>query len=126
MLNQVNLIGNLGQDPELKYTSNDKPVCNFSLATSEHYNGENVTTWHRIIVWGKTAENCSQYLQKGSQVHVYGKIQYRDWEDKDSNKRTTTEIVAFKVLFLSKLDKSDDYEHDQRRQDKKEVDDLPF
>jgi single-strand DNA-binding protein len=105
-INKVILIGNLGRDPELRYTQNGQPVANFSLATSEQWtdknSGEKVekTEWHRIVVWGRTAEHCSQYLAKGRTVYIEGRLQTRDWEDKEGQKRSTTEINAQTVQFL--------------------------
>ncbi len=105
-VNKVILIGNLGRDPELRYTQSGQAVANFSLATTERFGGRDggeqreQTEWHRIVTWGKTAENCAQYLSKGRSVYVEGRIQTRDWEDKDGNKRSTTEIVAQRVQFL--------------------------
>jgi len=104
-LNRVTLIGNLGQDPEMRYTSTQIPVVNFSIATTEvrtdqSGNKTEQTSWHRIIVWNKQAENCQKYLAKGRSVMIEGRIQYRDWVDQQGNKRYSTEIVANKVLFL--------------------------
>jgi single-strand DNA-binding protein len=105
-VNKVILIGNLGRDPELRYTKNGQAVANFTLATTERFSpregGEarEQTEWHRIVTWGKTAENCAQYLSKGRSVYVEGRIQSREWEDKDGNKRSTTEVVAQRVQFL--------------------------
>lgn len=104
-VNKVILIGNLGRDPELRYTQSGQAVVNFSLATSENWtdkNGERVerTEWHRIIAWAKTAELCAQYLSKGRTVYVEGRLQTRDWEDKEGVKRQTTEITATTVQFL--------------------------
>ena len=106
-LNRVTLVGNLGQDPETRYTQNQMPVCNFSLATTDvktdaQGNKKEQTEWHRIIVWNKQAENVQKYLKKGSSALVEGKIQYRKWQDKDGKDRFTTEILAQKVLFLGK------------------------
>jgi len=103
-VNKVILIGRLGQDPELKYTPAGQAVTTFSLATSEMWNDKNGqrqerTEWHRIVVWGKTAENCSKYLGKGRQVFVEGRLQTRSW-DKDGQKHYTTEIIANTVQFL--------------------------
>ena len=99
MYNKAIIVGNLGRDPELRRTQNDKAVCNFSVATKE-YNGE--TEWHNIVTFGATAENCSKYLVKGSKVLVDGRIQTRSWEDDATGqKRYKTEIVAFTVQFLS-------------------------
>ena len=104
-VNKAILVGNLGRDPELRHTQNGQAVVNFTLATSENWtdkNGERVerTEWHRIVVWGKTGETCAQYLSKGRTVYVEGRIQTREWEDKDGNKRYTTEINAQTVNFI--------------------------
>ncbi|MCA9501464.1 MAG: single-stranded DNA-binding protein [Spirochaetaceae bacterium] len=104
-VNKAILVGNLGRDPELRQTPNGQSVCNFTLATSETWtdrNGERVerTEWHRIVAWGKTGEMCAQYLSKGRTVYVEGRIQTREWEDKDGNKRYTTEINANTVNFI--------------------------
>jgi single-strand DNA-binding protein len=105
-INKVILIGNLGRDPEIRYTAQGgTAVANFTLATSESFTTregkrEDRTEWHRIVVWGKTAELCTQYLAKGRQVYIEGRIQTREWEDKDGQKRRTTEVVAQTVQFL--------------------------
>ncbi len=105
-VNKVTLIGRLGTDPELRYTPSGAAVCNFSLATSENWtdkaSGQRTekTEWHRIVVWGKQAELCNQYLSKGRQVYMEGKLQTRQWEDKDGNKRYTTEVTCNQVQFL--------------------------
>jgi single-strand DNA-binding protein len=104
-VNKAILIGNLGSDPELRYTQNGQGVATFNIATSENWTdkaGERQerTEWHRIVAWGKTGELCAQYLSKGRTVYIEGRIQTRDWEDKDGNKRYTTEIVANTVQFL--------------------------
>ncbi|MCS5618785.1 MAG: single-stranded DNA-binding protein [Myxococcota bacterium] len=104
-INKAILIGNLGRDPELRYTQNGQAVVNFSLATSENWmdkGGERQerTEWHRIVAWGKTGELCAQYLSKGRTVYIEGRIQTRDWEDKEGMKRQTTEINATTVQFL--------------------------
>jgi single-strand DNA-binding protein len=104
-VNKAILVGNLGRDPELRQTPNGQSVCNFTLATSENWtdkSGERVerTEWHRIVVWGRTAEMCNQYLSKGRTVYIEGRIQTREWEDKDGNKRYTTEINANTVNFI--------------------------
>jgi single-strand DNA-binding protein len=104
-VNKAILVGNLGRDPELRTTPNGQSVVNFTLATSETWtdkSGERVerTEWHRIVVWGKTAETCNQYLSKGRTVYIEGRIQTREWEDKDGNKRYTTEINASTVNFI--------------------------
>ena len=104
-INKAILIGNLGRDPELRYTQNGQAVVNFSLATSENWmdkGGERQerTEWHRIVAWGKTGELCAQYLSKGRTVYIEGRIQTRDWEDKEGMKRQATEINATTVQFL--------------------------
>ncbi len=104
-VNKAILIGNLGRDPELRYTQSGQAVVNFSIATSENWtdkNGERQerTEWHRIVVWGKTGENCARFLSKGRTVYVEGRIQTREWEDREGQKRTTTEINAQTVTFL--------------------------
>lgn len=105
-VNKVILLGRLGQDPEYKVTPSGAAVCNFSLATSETWNDKNSgqkqekTEWHRVVVWGKLAEICNQYLSKGSQAFVEGRLQTRSWEDKDGNKKYTTEINATTVQFV--------------------------
>jgi single-strand DNA-binding protein len=104
-VNKVIVIGNLGKDPELRYTPGGQAVCDLSVATTDQWTdkgGERKeqTEWHRVVVWGKQAENCSQYLTKGRQVYVEGRLRTRQWDDKDGNKRYTTEIVAQTVQFL--------------------------
>jgi single-strand DNA-binding protein len=105
-LNKILLIGNLGHDPELKFTPNGSAVCNFSIATSENWkdkegNKKIDTQWHRITVWGKSAESCGEYLKKGSSVCVEGKIKTRSYEDKQGVKKYVTDIIADHVTFLS-------------------------
>jgi single-strand DNA-binding protein len=104
-VNKVILIGNLGADPELRYTSGGSAVADLRLATTRKYTTKDGTSqedtqWHRIVVWGKQAENCKEYLSKGRQVYVEGRLQTRQWEDRDGNKRYTTEVVAVQVQFL--------------------------
>jgi single-strand DNA-binding protein len=107
-LNKVLLIGRLGQKPELRYIQEGNPVCHFTLATNER--GTNPTSkqttdrteWHRIVVWGKLAEFCDKYLTQGKQVLIEGKLRTRQWQDKQGNKRSTTEIVAWSIVMLGK------------------------
>lgn len=104
-VNRVILLGRLGNSPELKYTNSGTAVCNFSLATSESYKKkdgtkEEKTEWSKIVVWGKVAENVNKYLSKGSLVFVEGKLETRAWEDKNGQKRYTTEIVASRIDFV--------------------------
>ena len=105
MVNKVILIGNLGADPELRYTSGGTPVADLRLATSRKWTDkggqqQEDTQWHRVVVWSKQAETCKEYLSKGRQVYVEGRLQTRQWEDRDGNKRWTTEVVAENVRFL--------------------------
>lgn len=104
-VNKVLLIGRLGNNPEIRYTNTGTAVANFNLATSENWNDKNGqrqerTEWHRVVVWGKLAELCEKYLSKGRQCFVEGRLQTRSWDDKDGNKRYTTEIVASTIQFL--------------------------
>ena len=104
-VNKVILVGRLGRDPETRYTSSGQAVCNFSLATDETYkdrNGERQkrTEWHKIVVWGKQAEIAQQYLKKGSLVYVEGRIQSRQWDDREGQKRTSHDIVANNFRML--------------------------
>jgi len=105
-VNKVIIVGNLGSDPELRYTADGRGVVTMRIATNERFtdrdgNPRERTEWHRIVVWGKQAENCNQYLSKGRQVYVEGRLQTREWEDRDGNRRFTTEVVADRVVFLS-------------------------
>ena len=106
-VNKVLLIGRLGRDPELKYTPDGVPVATFSIATSEEWKDKNTgekqerTEWHRIVAWRRLGEICGEYLRKGSQVYIEGRLQTRSWDDQDGNKRYMTEIIAFKMQMLS-------------------------
>jgi single-strand DNA-binding protein len=104
-LNKTFIIGRLGQDPELRYTPNQTAVVTLNVATSETWNRDGQkheqTEWHRIVVWSRQAENCAKYLSKGSSVFVEGKLQTRNWEDKNGQKKYTTEIIASSVQFMS-------------------------
>lgn len=107
MLNKVMIIGRLGRDPELRYTQTGSPVCSLNIATDESYtdrDGNKVdrTEWHRVSVFQKAAENCAQYLAKGSLVFVEGSLQTRKWQDQQGQDRYTTEIKAQRVQFLDK------------------------
>ena len=106
-INKVTLIGNLGQDPELRYTGNGTPVCTLRLATTDVYKdkeGQLVekTEWHSVVAWSRLAEICGQYLRKGSKVYFDGSLQTRSWEGKDGNVRYTTEIRAKNMLMLDR------------------------
>lgn len=103
-MNKVLLVGNLGKDSEVRFTSTGRAVCTFSLATSEQWKTDTGqqerTEWHNIVVWGKSAENCGHYLRKGRQVYVEGAIRSRSYDAKDGTKRHVTEIVTQRVQFL--------------------------
>ena len=104
-VNKVILVGNLGSDPELKYTPSNRPVCHLSIATNEVWKDKSgqkqeKTEWHRVNVWGESAENCSKFLTKGRMVYVEGRLQTRSWDDKDGKKRYSTDVVAERVVFL--------------------------
>ena len=104
-VNKVILIGNLGSDPELKYTPSGAAVTNFNVATNEIWNDKDGnkqerTEWHRVVLWRKLAEIAGEYLKKGSKVYLEGRLQTRSWEDKDGVKRYTTEVVADNMTML--------------------------
>ena len=106
MINKVILIGNLGADPEIRYTQNGAPVATFRIATTERWKGQDgqmqeQTEWHQIVAWRRLAEICGEYLSKGSRVYIEGKLQTRKWQDQNGNDRYTTEIVAREMKMLS-------------------------
>lgn len=137
-MNKVILLGNLGQDPELKYLPNGNGVANLSLATSESWTDKNgqkqeKVEWHRIIVFGKMAEVCAQYLSKGSTILVEGKLQTRNWEDKQTQKKMyITEIIANNVQFVGGKPKQSQNNQQQQQQQNNQPpqnfanDDIPF
>ncbi len=116
MVNKVILVGRLGRDPEMRYTASGMPVTNFSVATDEVWGGrdggekQTRTEWHNIVAWSRLAEICGQYLQKGKLVYIEGRLQTREWEDRDGNKRRTTEVVASDMKMLSSRSESNDRE----------------
>ena len=137
-VNKALIIGNLGQDPEIKYTQSGSPVANLSVATSERWKDKNTgeqkeqTEWHRVVVFGRLAEIAEQYLKKGSKVFIEGKIQTRDWEDAEGNKKYTTEVVAREMTMLdsrastdSSASSSDNSAKDTAKDDNPE-EDIPF
>ena len=105
-VNKAIILGNLGSDPDIKYTKAGSPVANLSIATSERWKDKETgeqkeqTEWHRVVVFGRLAEIAEQFLKKGSKVFIEGKIQTRDWEDADGNKKYTTEVVAREMTML--------------------------
>jgi single-strand DNA-binding protein len=139
-VNKVILVGNLGGDPEIRYTPNGTAVANFRIATTERFSNKNGekesrTEWHRIVAWGRLAEICNEYLKKGKQVYVEGRIQTRQWEDKDGNKRSSTEIVANNMVMLGRAGDAGDVAAQEFQADEeatqeapagKQEDDLPF
>ena len=131
-LNKVLLMGNLGADPELRFTGAGGAVCNFRIATSEVWKDKGTgerqerTEWHRIVVWGKQAENCGEYLKKGRPVLIEGRIQTREWTDNDNVKRYTTEIVADRVTFFPKPKADGQPGTDRDDTPPVQDDDIPF
>lgn len=133
-INKAIIVGRLGQDPEMRYTPDGTACANFSVATSEEWKDKQTgekkerVEWHRVVAWRRLAEICGEYLTKGKQVYIEGRIQTRDWTDKDGNKRYTTEIIANQMQMLGDRGSSD---QNQRRQDgpppaTPPEDDIPF
>jgi len=131
-VNKAILIGNLGKDPELRYTPNSKAVATFSLATTEKWKdkdgqAQEKTEWHNIVAWGKQAEFCKEYLKKGGSVYVEGRIQHRTYDDKDGNKKYITEIVARSVQMLGRKGEAKEEPVSQDLESSAaEEEDLPF
>ncbi|MEZ4652361.1 MAG: single-stranded DNA-binding protein [Candidatus Eisenbacteria bacterium] len=109
-LNKVMLIGNLGSDPEMRHTPSGQAVATFRLATNEQFGGrdggerQERTEWHRVVAWGRLAEICNEYLRKGRQVYIEGRIQTRNWQDQQGNQKYMTEIVAQSMMMLGGRD----------------------
>ncbi|HEV3061611.1 MAG TPA: single-stranded DNA-binding protein [Vicinamibacterales bacterium] len=104
-VNKVILVGNLGRDAELRYTPGGAAVATINMATTEVWNDkggqrQEKTEWHRVVLWGKSAESLTEYLTKGKQIYVEGRLQTRQWDDKDGNKRYTTEIRGDRIVLL--------------------------
>ena len=132
-LNKVMLIGNLGRDPEMRYTPSGRPVTTYSVASSRSWktaDGEtrSETEWFNIVAWGSLAEICNQYLQKGQQVYIEGRLQTRRWEDDEGNKRSTTEVVAREMIMLGdrRERQEDDQDEDGGTYGDEEGDEFPF
>lgn len=137
-VNKVILIGNLGKDPDLRYTPGGKAVASFSLATSERWTNQEgqkqeSTTWHNIVAWGKQAEVMKEYLSKGRQVYIEGRIQNRSYDDKEGNKKYISEVVVQNFTFLGSRDSgsrpssnSAPEESPQQSVPDSPEDDLPF
>jgi len=129
-LNKVLLIGRLGRDPEMRYTPSGRPVTTFSLATTRSWTtheGERrtETEWFNIVAWGNLAEICKQYLHKGQQVYIEGRLQTRHWEDSEGNKRTSTEIVAQEMIMLGD-GRSSRHKHGKSASTEEAEDEFPF
>lgn len=112
--NKIIIVGYLGRDPELRYTPQGDAVCSFTVATTEKTKAEEHTTWFRVTVWRRQAENVHQYLSKGKQVYVEGRLRQASYEDREGNNRTTLEVTASDIQFLSPKG-SDDYEAEPQR-----------
>jgi len=117
--NKIIIVGNLGRDPELRYTPQGNAVCNFSLATNEKKRDkagetQDVTTWFRVTLWGKQAENASKYLTKGSPIYVEGRLRVEEWTDRDGNNRHTLEVQGTEMQFIgSGGGRSEDYNQEE-------------
>lgn len=126
-LNKVMIIGRLGKDPEMRYTPSGRPVTNFSVAVSRSWNtpdGERrtETEWFNVVAWGSLAEICNQYLVKGRQVYVEGRLQSRNWEDSEGKRHTSVEIVANEMIMLGDRRSSEDNTSDEQTDE----DEFPF
>ncbi len=131
-LNKVMVIGHLGLDPEMRYTPSGRPVTSFSIASNRSWktsDGEtrSETEWFNIVAWGSLAEICNQYLKKGQQAYIEGRLQSRKWEDGDGNQHSKTEIIAREmIMFGSRKDKKEDDEDEIEAIDAGEEEDFPF
>ena len=135
-LNKVLIIGNLGADPEIKYTQAGSPVANLSVATSERWKDKNTgeqkeqVEWHRVVIFGRLAEIAEQYLKKGSKIFVEGKLQTRDWEDSEGKRRYTTEVVAREMTMLDSkgdsMESSSSASSSSKPDNDKTEEDIPF
>jgi len=125
MVNKAIIVGHLGREPETRHTQSGMAVCNFSVATNHKVKDEKQTEWHKIVAWGKLAEICGEYLTKGSLVYVEGRLQTRQWDDKDGKKQQTTEIVASEMRMLGGKGEKGGQEQPQAPQDA-QSDDIPF
>ena len=131
MLNKAMLIGNLGADPEIRYTQEGTPVATFNIATTEKWKGKDgqqqeQTEWHRIVAWRRLAEICGEYLHKGSKVYVEGKLQTRKWQDQNGNDRYTTEIVAKGLEMLGGMQDNGGSQPNGSNEPPMPGDDVPF
>jgi len=128
--NKITVVGNLGRDPELRYTPQGNAVCNFSVATNEKRKDkagdlQDVTTWFRITLWGKQAENASKYLTKGSPIYVEGRLRVEEWTDRDGGQRYTLEVQATDMQFIGGGSRGDDSYSDNTSSDDSSYEDRP-
>ena len=126
-LNKVQIIGNVGTEPEMRFTANGNPVTNFSVAVNEKYGETEHTEWFKIVTWQKLAETCNQFLVKGKQVYIEGKLQTRKWDSEDGQTHYKTEVIASRVLFLGKREDNPDEPNEvEAPQRELEPEDIPF
>jgi single-strand DNA-binding protein len=133
-MNKVMVIGHLGRDPEMRYTPSGRPMTRFSVATSRNWtttdgDRRSETEWFNIVTWGRLAEICNQYLNKGHQVYIEGRLQTRRWEDQDGNKKSTVEVVANEMLMLGERNNATKHEEESEENfnDESELEDeFPF
>lgn len=126
-LNKVMIIGNLGREPEMRYTPSGKPLTKFRVATNRRWTTpdgkeQTETEWFNVVTWGKLAEICNQYLTKGERVYIEGRLHTRHWTDEDGNHQSTTEVVAQEMIMLGSPSQTDDQETENIR----EEDEFPF
>ena len=136
MVNKAIIIGNLGRDPEVRYTPNGNAVCNVSVASTRAWKNkesgekQEETEWHRIVAWGRLGEICGEYLHKGSPVYIEGRLRTHSWEDKEGGKRYTTEIVALTMQMLGSASKGGGTSQEERFPSEEPIsipdDDIPF
>ena len=136
-INKVILVGNVGADPEVRYTASGSAVANFNIATTEQWKDKNTgekqerTEWHKIVAWGRLGEICGEYLHKGKQVYIEGKLRTKQWEDREGNRRYTTEVIAQTMQMLGRPGKMGSAETVDERFPVEEPidtpeDDIPF
>jgi single-strand DNA-binding protein len=131
-LNKVQLIGRLGKNPEVRYTSSGSAVANFSMATNENWTGKDGqknerTEWHNSVAWGKLGEIWGEYLTKGKQVYIEGRLTTRSWEDRDGNKRYTTEVKADSMIMLGGPGSDNNRSENFSKSEPSSIeDDIPF
>lgn len=130
-LNKVMIIGNVGTDPEMRYTPNGNPVTSFRIASSRTYTSpegerKQETEWFTVVAWNKLAESCNEYLKKGKRAYVEGRLRTHAWEGQDGQKRCRVEIVAERVLFLDRQTSIAPLTEEAKAEDDVDVEDLPF